>query len=320
MRRRSGLRGVVLALLVLPVALAQAQLAVAGPPGSKTAATRQPAEGGLDKAKGTAGTSRPGGLPRPSAKLRPGGGSEAATARQGTPGQKSGWSKPGRSKPRSKPGKSHKPGRSLKRGRIHKPGRDSRRRGHAPRSRKAFMGRGVAAAEPGTISIEKAAIPHSSDDFAFKGDLGPFTLKDETALRFMDLDPGTYRVTEIASEGWVLEDISCEGPGAGTFAQEGRTIVIELRAGAEVSCSFLNQSAGSLEGEREGNGDDESPDQGGVGVGSAGGGRGGGGRDERAGAGAMPSTGLPIGWLVGLAGLMIALGGSLRLREEHRRA
>ena len=79
----------------------------------------------------------------------------------------------------------------------------------------------------GSIEIVKDADPADGTDFAFSGDLGPFTLDDAApddgdgvpgSILFDDLLPGNYAVTELLPTNWSLDSFNCNpGPKSDTF-------------------------------------------------------------------------------------------------------
>jgi uncharacterized repeat protein (TIGR01451 family) len=96
---------------------------------------------------------------------------------------------------------------------------------------------------PGTIEIEKIAIPESSQVFAFTGSLGAFTLVDDAAhtrssRTFTGLAPGTYTVNEIVPADWALTSISCTPSAAAAIA--GAQVTITLTAGGAVVCTYID--------------------------------------------------------------------------------
>jgi uncharacterized repeat protein (TIGR01451 family) len=96
---------------------------------------------------------------------------------------------------------------------------------------------------PGTIEIEKAAIPESSQAFAFAGSLGGFSLIDDgtgtqSSRTFAGLAPGTYTVTETVPADWSLTSISCIPTAAAAIA--GGQVTITLTSGGSVVCTYTN--------------------------------------------------------------------------------
>ncbi|MCP8900115.1 hypothetical protein [Gilvimarinus xylanilyticus] len=101
-----------------------------------------------------------------------------------------------------------------------------------------------------TIIIAKIALG-GDDTFTFNGDLGAgvfdmVTTNGHVARAFTGLPAGDYSVSELASEGWALEDIRCTGAQAINVANAEVTISLDgTTAGA--ACVFINrQERGSI--------------------------------------------------------------------------
>jgi uncharacterized repeat protein (TIGR01451 family) len=101
--------------------------------------------------------------------------------------------------------------------------------------------------EKGSITIVKDAQPDDPQDFGFTGDLGSFSLDDDADVTlpnsssFGDLEAGSYAVTENATTGWTLADITCNtGEGQSTATRDGNAITISLAEGEDVTCTFTN--------------------------------------------------------------------------------
>lgn len=98
----------------------------------------------------------------------------------------------------------------------------------------------------GTITIVKDTVPNDAEDFGFSGDLGTFTLDDDSDGTLSNSQSftkvvGSYDVTEDESEGWELTDIDC-GEDAGTVTNVStRTATIDLDSGENISCTFTNE-------------------------------------------------------------------------------
>ncbi|MEA2460058.1 MAG: hypothetical protein QOH90_235 [Actinomycetota bacterium] len=93
----------------------------------------------------------------------------------------------------------------------------------------------------GTITIKKDAVPDSTETFHFGGNLGRFKLHDESGLSFSDLEPGTYDVTELKTEGWKVDHIVCGDPTAGSFIEDqSRTVTIQLPPQGHTTCTFVS--------------------------------------------------------------------------------
>ena len=97
---------------------------------------------------------------------------------------------------------------------------------------------------PATLTIALDAVPNTQDDFTFTGDLGPFTLDDDSTLTlprkrvFSGLVPGSYTVTQQPTAGWTLTTLTCP-PGAEVDLVNG-TVTLNLASSDEVTCTFKN--------------------------------------------------------------------------------
>ncbi|MEZ4616107.1 MAG: cadherin-like domain-containing protein [Caldilineaceae bacterium] len=95
--------------------------------------------------------------------------------------------------------------------------------------------------------------PDSKTNFNFTGALGAFkltTLHRRIGQLWQQQDffciAGSYTVTEAVPNGWVNANISCNPP-ANTVADLVRNqIVINVAAGANVTCTFVTQRAGKI--------------------------------------------------------------------------
>lgn len=116
-----------------------------------------------------------------------------------------------------------------------------------------------------TLTIEKDVAGGSAQDFAFTltptvpaGPATPFSLDDDAdgtlpnTWTSTTLDPGTYTVVEGAVAGWTLGSLTCSNGNSysSTIATDAgtRTATLDLVAGTNVSCRFVNvqQAAGSI--------------------------------------------------------------------------
>ena len=98
---------------------------------------------------------------------------------------------------------------------------------------------------PGSVTIVKQTLPQNAggQDFAFSGGLGGFSLAGGQSRTIPDLGPGTYDVSEALLAGWELTQITCVDPdGGSTFDLATSTARIDLDAGEQVTCTFLNRS------------------------------------------------------------------------------
>jgi hypothetical protein len=113
-----------------------------------------------------------------------------------------------------------------------------------------FCGARVAVGNPGSIVIDKVTDPRDDPTaFTFDGELGTFSLSGGEAHRSEDLFPGTYGITEAASSGWRLRDVTCNGESLEFFDDE--PIQVEVGAGETVRCTFTNERLGSIIIEKE---------------------------------------------------------------------
>ena len=118
----------------------------------------------------------------------------------------------------------------------------------------------------GTITIVKDAQPNSSQSFDFTGSLGNFSLVDDgtsSNTKSFTKDPGNYTVTENSTSHWDLDSVTCVG-GSDTNTNK-RNAVINLKAGENVTCTFVNKAEpGSIEGYKwndlNGNGNKDEKD------------------------------------------------------------
>jgi hypothetical protein len=101
----------------------------------------------------------------------------------------------------------------------------------------------VAVVTTATIHIVKTTSPSGGSGFAFTdnvpGSPGTFTLNDAQTHTFTNVPLGTYTITEAATAGYSLTDVSCDdGDSSGNpFA---RTATVRLQAGDVVTCTFHN--------------------------------------------------------------------------------
>jgi hypothetical protein len=100
-------------------------------------------------------------------------------------------------------------------------------------------------AAQGSVTIVKQTLPQNAGGqmFAFAGGLGAFSLTGGQSSTIPNLEPGTYDVSEALPAGWQLTQITCVDPdGGSTFNLAGSTASIDLDAGENVTCTFLNRS------------------------------------------------------------------------------
>ena len=107
-------------------------------------------------------------------------------------------------------------------------------------------------AQTGSITILKNAVPDDAQDFAFTTTgtgLTGFSLDDDANVTlpnqktFSGLAAGTYTVAEGSVAGWTLTSLTCSPSASVTVT--GATASINLAAGANVTCTFVNTKQGS---------------------------------------------------------------------------
>ena len=100
--------------------------------------------------------------------------------------------------------------------------------------------------EPGTgsIRITEDARPNTGADYTFSGDLGTFTLDDDSnvahpnSMLFSDLAAGYYTVTRPDNLHSVLDEVSCDGVAIVDLAADSVTMLV--RRGDAVSCTWID--------------------------------------------------------------------------------
>jgi plastocyanin len=95
-----------------------------------------------------------------------------------------------------------------------------------------------------SVTIVKQTLPPDAAQlFDFSGDFGPFSLSGGGATTFDNLEPGTYTVTESMTVGWGLVWATCADPdGGSTFDDASATVAIDVDAGEQIVCTFVNRS------------------------------------------------------------------------------
>ena len=79
--------------------------------------------------------------------------------------------------------------------------------------------------------------------FVGTGEIGQFTISDALrSAKFEDLDPGEYTITEQVPEGF-MADVGCDDYAASTG--EGG-VTLDLVAGRDVTCTFINRRLGDI--------------------------------------------------------------------------
>ena len=100
----------------------------------------------------------------------------------------------------------------------------------------------------GEVRVLKSTDPDGDEtefDFDPSSNLSPdnFTRKDNEAAKSYSVEPGSYTVTELGEDGWVLGSIVCtddDSSGDGTVA------TYEVAAGEVVTCTFHNVKKGKV--------------------------------------------------------------------------
>jgi hypothetical protein len=98
----------------------------------------------------------------------------------------------------------------------------------------------------GSITVRKQADPSDTTRFRFETNPdfsgGRFSLRDGETRMFGRLGTGSYRVTELPSEDWDVEEIDCTGAGSDTpQEQDGPTARVALDPGETARCTFFNE-------------------------------------------------------------------------------
>ena len=98
---------------------------------------------------------------------------------------------------------------------------------------------------PGSVTVVKQTEPAASNEqFAFSGDLGPFSLTGASGgnTRSFPVAAGTYDVTETGATGWDLTLAACTDGSA----VSGATASIGVSPGESVTCTFRNTKQGQI--------------------------------------------------------------------------
>jgi CSLREA domain-containing protein len=91
------------------------------------------------------------------------------------------------------------------------------------------------------LKIDKVTQPSGDpQSFGFTSALGNFSLSDAATPKDFTVAPGTYSVSESATQGWDLTDLSCSD----NSNQSGSTATVTLSAGQTVTCTFTNAKRG----------------------------------------------------------------------------
>lgn len=114
-----------------------------------------------------------------------------------------------------------------------------------------------------SLTIVNATQPSGTGGFAFKGDLGRFTLADQESYGPVNLSPGRYTISEdpasFPDEFWTLLSVACvdgQGgllPNAVSYnpAAADFTARITLAAEQQLTCTFYNERADYVGGKAE---------------------------------------------------------------------
>lgn len=107
----------------------------------------------------------------------------------------------------------------------------------------------------GSITIEKNAVPDSSQAFHFtttglSTDATGFDLVDDSTVGlpqqvFSNLGAGTYTVSETATSGWDFAKLTCDNDGA-VVTPSGSTVSITLSGAQNVVCTYTNKERGTI--------------------------------------------------------------------------
>ena len=111
--------------------------------------------------------------------------------------------------------------------------------------------------QKGSITIEKNAIPDSTQDFSFtttglSTDQTGFKLDndDDNSLSdtqaFNNLPAGDYSITELSASGWDFDNIICTQGSDVDKAAGDPTVTVHLTAGENVTCTYTNRQRGQI--------------------------------------------------------------------------
>ncbi len=98
----------------------------------------------------------------------------------------------------------------------------------------------------GTITVVKDAEPNDAQDFSFSGALGAFSLDDDADATLSNtkvsapLFPGSYTITENATSGWTLAQLSCVSGQTPVGKRDGNVVSFSLNPGENITCTFTN--------------------------------------------------------------------------------
>jgi hypothetical protein len=95
--------------------------------------------------------------------------------------------------------------------------------------------------EKGRIEVEKQTEPDGdSQVFNFNGPGSFDPSLSDGQFDGLDVDPGTYTVSETAPVGWTLTDITCKDSKDNNSTDAGNTATFNVEAGETVRCVFTN--------------------------------------------------------------------------------
>ena len=102
-----------------------------------------------------------------------------------------------------------------------------------------------------TIRIHKVTNPAGGTGFGYTttGTLSPatFSLDDGGTQEYLNVNPGSYSVTESSKTGWNLKSLTCTTTGTGTSASTaGATASITMAGGGVADCTYTNEAKGSI--------------------------------------------------------------------------
>lgn len=98
--------------------------------------------------------------------------------------------------------------------------------------------------KPGTVTIIENSKPNSGTDFAYTGDLGSFSLDDDSNSTlprkkvFTNVATGAYKVTQAKPSGWTLTGISC--PVEVEIDKAGLSATLHVLPSDNIVCTFTN--------------------------------------------------------------------------------
>ena len=101
----------------------------------------------------------------------------------------------------------------------------------------------------GQIIVKKATLPNPDTDgtvFDFTGEVEP-SLENGESSTALEVVPGSYEVTETATQGWDLTGITCDDSASDTPSMfDGATATFNVDPGETVTCTFTNTKRGTI--------------------------------------------------------------------------